>query len=293
MANYSQKIFIIAAARSGSKLLRDLIAEHPSVDAIPYDINYIWKCGNFEKSDELEPDSVSDSLARRIRKLVERQLSSTDGTVMLEKSVSNTLRIGYVKYLFPDAKFVHLYRDGRAVTLSALNCWNSSAVSSKNQSRARLLLKLSRFPYLHSFPYFFRAIREQLEYKLGLRQTLPVWGPVYAGIRKDQHTKSDIEVCALQWSRCVEKTLEGLDGLSEGGDYINVRYEDLVADPEVTLRRVLAFASLDASDQKLYKIAQVVSTDFREKWKEPQSRAQLEPVMEILLPGLRQLHYDV
>ena len=48
-------IFIIGAARSGTKFLRALLAESPSLVAVPYDISFVWRYGNEAHPDDCLP----------------------------------------------------------------------------------------------------------------------------------------------------------------------------------------------------------------------------------------------
>ena len=64
-------IILLGAARSGTKLLRDVIATHPNIGKVPYDINYIWRLGNeFIPHDELEPEQATPIVIQRIRKSI-------------------------------------------------------------------------------------------------------------------------------------------------------------------------------------------------------------------------------
>ena len=53
-------VIILGAARSGTKILRDTIAAHPSLVSIPYDISFVWKYGVYHiKHDELSPVDIT------------------------------------------------------------------------------------------------------------------------------------------------------------------------------------------------------------------------------------------
>jgi len=66
-------VFLIGAARSGTKFLRDTIAHSEDVAEVPYDINYVWRHGNETcPHDEIAPDDISDGTAAHIRRSIER-----------------------------------------------------------------------------------------------------------------------------------------------------------------------------------------------------------------------------
>jgi len=52
--NNVQVLFLIGAARSGTKLLRTILEQSDEIGVIPYDMNYIWKYGHYDiNHDEL------------------------------------------------------------------------------------------------------------------------------------------------------------------------------------------------------------------------------------------------
>ena len=53
-------IIIIGAARSGTKILRDVLAEASGVGCVPYDIGFVWRYGNQRvPHDVLDPATVT------------------------------------------------------------------------------------------------------------------------------------------------------------------------------------------------------------------------------------------
>ncbi|HVS10833.1 MAG TPA: sulfotransferase, partial [Planctomycetota bacterium] len=146
---------------------------------------------------------------------------------------------GYVRHLpllaalFPEARIVHLIRDGRDVALSALE-W---ATPSKGPGR------------------------------------LPLW------------SEDPIAVCALWWRERVEAGRR--EGRSLGPDrYLEVRYEDLVAEPERELARVTCFLGLDAAPEMLAfnrgKVRLEPALSAKKAWRSPMPglrdwRRQMDP----------------
>jgi hypothetical protein len=48
-------VFVIGAARSGTKFLRDVIGASPYAAVVPYDVNYVWRGGNEGFPDDALP----------------------------------------------------------------------------------------------------------------------------------------------------------------------------------------------------------------------------------------------
>ena len=61
--------FLIGAARSGTKFLRNCFSVSDEIEIVPYDIGYVWRYGNEKIShDELKPSDLDNKLKFWIRK---------------------------------------------------------------------------------------------------------------------------------------------------------------------------------------------------------------------------------
>ena len=121
MALNYHPVIIIGAGRSGTNMLRDLLTSAPGVETWPCDeINYIWRHGNLtEPSDEFSPLMATENVNSFIRNKFDKLFRLKDCSYIVEKTCANSLRVGFVSKVFPDAKFIHLIRDGRDVVASA------------------------------------------------------------------------------------------------------------------------------------------------------------------------------
>ena len=119
-------IIIVAAGRSGSKLLRGILASHWDAICFPREINYIWRHGNLDfPTDELQPENARPEVVQYIRKRFDKVRSGQGKQRVIEKTCANSLRVDFVHTIFPEAYFVHLVRDGRAVAESARRRWRA------------------------------------------------------------------------------------------------------------------------------------------------------------------------
>ena len=196
----------------------------PRICAVPYDVNYIWRYGAATGSDDvLTPEGLDPRRSGFIRTAIARQARLKPGGILLEKTVSNSLRVPFVDAIFPEARYIHLVRDGRDVATSAMKEWVSPP------DYGRLLNKLWRIP-VASIPYLFWYARKSvLSRRRSAGARVAVWGPRYPGIEADVKTRSLAEVCALQWQKSVEHALADLARLP--ADRVHtIRYEDLVAE---------------------------------------------------------------
>jgi hypothetical protein len=277
-ANY-QPVFVIGAARSGTKLLRDVIASHPAVDSVPYDINFIWRLGNETvPHDELTPEDVTPTVARRIRS----RLGSyhRGAPLLIEKTVSNCLRVPFVDAIFPGAKYLFLFRDGYDVVESAYRQWVAPP------DWKYILGKASSFPIVD-------APRYALKYAASLaRKVGPVvrrkgtWGPRYKEIDQDVAARDLIEVCAIQWSRSTEKAYASLQVLDKSRA-MKVNYEDFVNRPKPHLIEIAGFLGVDPEAYLKGDVLDRISTNNIGKgW------SQLSPAQRAIVTQLIQCQQD-
>ena len=278
--------FILGAARSGTKLLRDLLACSDEIATIPYDVGYVWLQGNeFFTSDELTPEMASDRIRRKIRKTLPTLVakgSSPEAKILLEKSVPNALRAGFLHAVYPEARFIHLVRDGRAVTESAYRQWKAPA------EREYLLKKLKYFP-LSNYRYAAWYLLNMLKGRFGSGRGQHIWGPRYSGIEEDLRRDTLELVCARQWRRCVEASREQTRAF-DSDRVLEIRYEDFVDSPEV-LREVCRFLRLDNPDPVLEAYFRRVTPENLDKWKAWSAQVDFDAVMREIEPLLRELGY--
>lgn len=242
-----QPVVVLGAARSGTKLLRSIIAAAPEYSEVPHDVNYIWRYAALATPDDvIKSWSANDRKRAFIHKQLCRSagLGREDERSFVEKTVSNTLRLPFVHRILPDAKYVHLIRDGLEVTESAMRCWQEPP------DYRRLLSKLRAFPWLSCGGYVTAYARTLLKQAVSHNQRLPSWGPRYAGIDEDVKQESLAYVCARQWRECVEMVLGDQHVVSEA-NWIEIRYEDLVNDPSAIARRLADFVGTKCRDRMI------------------------------------------
>lgn len=197
--------------------MRDTIAVSHDVAAVPFDINYVWRHGNEQcPHDELTADHIDAKTANHIRGTVQRLAMkgrSTPAPIILEKTVSNTLRMDMIRRVFPEAEFIRLERNGLDVVESSFRQWTLPV------DRSYLLNKIRYFP-LREWRYGLWFVKNVVS---GTNDP-PIWGPRYEGIEADLTSLSVAETCAIQWRKSVMSSR-----LSSADDTISIRYEDLGA----------------------------------------------------------------
>ncbi|MFM1882504.1 MAG: hypothetical protein RJA05_913 [Planctomycetota bacterium] len=213
----SEPIIVIGAARSGTKWVRSLLASTGTFRVVPYDVNYIWRSGQHALPHDVLSPEVDGQQISKIRSLLDRvALPSPQGPgqPMLEKTVSNALRVPFVRRVFPEARFVEIVRDGREAIASTFEQWG------RPMERWYGLQKVLAVPPA-CWPYLIQlGLR-----RTGVARTSRSWGVRYEGIDDDLLRRTLPEVCAMQWASCIRGG-RNLLGLPES-TFIRIRYEEL------------------------------------------------------------------
>jgi hypothetical protein len=281
-----QPVVIIGAGRSGTNMLRDLLIQLPGFGTWPCDeINYIWRHGNIrEDTDEFGTNLATVPVQIYIRhafsKLAQRQFLS----YIVEKTCANSLRVEFVHRVFPNAWFIHLVRDGRDVVNSAQKRWTAPL-------DLPYLLQKARFVPVTDLPYYSSRYLSNRIYRLFSRERrVAFWGPCFTGMTEMLQYHSLVEVCAMQWQRCVSKAEQGFR-LIDTVRVHQLRYEDIVTHPESELRRLGAFLDVDISEQKIRELAQHVSPKSIGNWKKELDQKTLSLILPLMCETLEQYGY--
>ncbi|MEZ8086778.1 sulfotransferase [Vibrio sp. 1S139] len=277
-------IILIGAGRSGTKFLRSILSASDNVSSIPYDVGYVWRYGNESyHSDELKPEHLNDNIRSYIRKTLPSLVRNNGhlSKYFVEKSVPNSLRVKFIHKVYPDAKFVFLIRDGRAVTESSIRLWKAPS------DKKYLVKKLRYFPW-RNYRYAFWYIGNILQGMVNKRGQ-NIWGPRYDNIEVDSKKLPMEVVCARQWRKCVE--LAHVDLLSIPKEQvIQVKYEDFMKSSS-ELERICRFLKIPDADNVIQKFENTVEINNLDKWRENLTGNSLHLVEEEINSTLSKFGY--
>lgn len=278
---FDRPVFILAAPRSGSTLLRELLDKHPDLSAWPREAHPAFASARahvVEDGHRWEPEVADEALRRTLSRelylgmLVKRReagLSVSPGqrlalrpVRLLEKTPANILRVGALARLYPQARFVFLHRDAPASIGSLMEAWETPTGAH------------ARF-FVNGEP------------KTWMMLAAPGWVQLAEA--------SPAEKSAFQWRVAAQYALDDL-GDVPAARVVQVSYEDLVADPTTHLLRVLDHCEL-RPDPAVLAMATVVGSTGRtslsiprpEKWRE--RAAEIEPQLPALADLRRRLGY--
>jgi hypothetical protein len=292
-------VFVIGTGRSGLSPLMDLVAYHPAF-AWPSQYTDRWpsiaRLSALSRVVEVPPFTSRLKFTRGVPTHAEtyrlwnrcfpgfaepyRDLVAGDVTSYAEKrfhgavagivreqrkprfiaEYSGWSRIAFLKRIFPDAMFVHIVRDGRAVAHSFTNVdwWDGWAGVHRwriGMPDTAVLDKLER--YDHSF----------------------------------------LAIAAVYWKTLVANITERGSELPDG-DFLVIRYEDLVAEPEKEARRVVEFVGLDPGDPRFQRhlgTVRIVDANVQAMrippWREAFDDEQLQMFEDVAGPELALFGY--
>ncbi len=264
-------IFVIGAPRSGTSLLFAILRSSSRLAHWPGEAHEVWEAHyhpalrNWD-SNVLDASDVTEQAAAYIK----RQFLLIAGSRrrLIDKTPRNALRCAFIEALWPDARYVFLQRDGRDNVNSLINAWRTPRY------------RTYRLPEPHSIP--------------GVD---PAWWKfvLYPGWRADASGPLEV-VCAKQWATCNEHALAATKTIDRGR-WIEVRYEDLVADPASSIGRVMERLELPYEDGVRRRAEATTTTPInvvtppeRGKWRKENPGA-IESVLPLLAPTMEALGY--
>lgn len=293
-------IFIVGCHRSGTTILYDTLAKHPDLTYFtnasallpktPIFSNWFAKGligdAKIERfvQDGLDvcPSSPSegiriwelyaDSLASHywdenyentemelyLKKTIKKHLKYFEASRFINKNPDNSTRIRYLNKLFPDAYFIHIIRDGRAVCQSLLKFRKAAAD-------------------------FFGVDHRHA--------TSGVKGEKWHEI-KQLWDSNPIQSIGLLWLDVME-TLERDQEFISSDRYLEIRYEDFVAEPFSYLQRLIQFCGLswnqEVENQFQVAASQINLGSRNNVWKEKLTSQDIETLMAII--GTKMLKY--
>ena len=121
--DYPKKsVFIVGCPRSGTSIFSTMLAVNPNIANLSEAI-YIWEPRDINhKRDHLKMVSdVTESDMARIRGAFGLYQRIKGKPCFVNKNPRSSVRIGFIQKIFPEAYFIHIVRDGRAVVNSIMN----------------------------------------------------------------------------------------------------------------------------------------------------------------------------
>ncbi len=289
MPKLNKPVFIIGTGRCGSTIFHRMMAHHPHLAWLsrytatapaklnrsrrammaldspmpgrltrklvyPVEAYSFWERvspGFSEPCRDLRAADVTPPVRARLQKTLPRLLTRRRQRLLIK--ITGWPRVGFLKEVFPDAKFIHVYRDGRAVvnSLLAVPWWSGW----RGPSNWR-------------------------------------WGKLSAGQREKwrRHRRSFVALAAIEWEILMTAHAQAQKAVP-AEDYMEIRYEALCAAPQDALRQAADFCELPWTDDFQAATARFSLKNTNYKWQKDLTAAQQQILNDCLADSLHQYEY--
>jgi hypothetical protein len=220
-----------------------------------YGFWYSHAYGFAEPGRDLVADDVTPRVRRQLHTAFGRMLSRRRNRILIK--LTGWSRIGYLNEIFPDARFIHIVRDGRAVASS----------------------------YLHINEWQWRGWYGPYSWRYGplSPEDQAAW---------EASGRSFAALAGIQWrihTRAIDSARAGVDPAR----FLQVRYEDFCEAPLEACRRVVEFSELERSPAFERHVTASRIPDMSTRYRKDLSVAQQRLLTDLLRDDLRKYGYDV
>ncbi|MDX2272693.1 MAG: sulfotransferase [Cyanobacteriota bacterium] len=235
----------------------------PFTYATPNEGIRIWEFCAPEGGDYcLDETYDNPDMEKYLKYTIRKHLKYFSGKRFINKNPDNSVRIRYLNKLFPDAYFINIIRDGRAVCSS--------------------LLKVRQIAEQFFGPDHRHA-------KSGVK--VKAWADIEAAWESDP-----ISSIGMLWREVVE-TVERDRQVISPDRYLELRYEDFVTEPLAYLQKIANFSQLtwDPHIETIFqKEASKLKMDGRnDAWKKRLSSDDVERLLAIIGPKMQAYGYTL
>ncbi|MDM8530382.1 sulfotransferase [Anaerolineales bacterium HSG25] len=286
----TKPIFIVGTGRCGSTIFHQIFAHHPQVawltrycDLYPHrpHRNYIamrlldlplpsryvrkliypteaynfwdYHCMGFsEPFRDLVKEDVTVKTKQHVNKIMAAMLTEKRNRLLIK--ITGWPRLSFLKEIFPEAKFIHVYRDGRAVVNSLLNVRWWSGWHGPEQWR---------------------------------------WGSMTPTQQEkwEQYDKSFVALAGIEWEILMDAQ-EQAKQMIPAEDLLEIRYEDFCRHPLENFKQTMAFSDLAWTPEfeTTVRQFQIKSADY--KWRKQLSVHQQNLLNDCLVDSLAHYGYE-
>jgi len=300
--NAYRTAFIVGCQRSGTTILGDILQAHAGVAYI-YEPYYIWYFHAKDIStDYISLKDIGTKETLWIRKQFRIFCSKMGKTLVIDKSPEHSFNLPFVYSVFPNAKFIHIFRDGRDVVLSIKKEWEKRRNVVEKRSFSRLFRIAGAMLRRQPLWYFrFLAVWYEMKTNLSLTPTNFLnkakwqggvgWGPRFRGWQEILRSEPLIRFNAYQWLKCIEQIQHDLPQIPEE-NVLELRYEELISEDWLHLiKRILEFLELPFNDSFVQAMPKIM-TGNTQKWQNELTEKEINEIGPLLSDKLIELGYE-
>jgi hypothetical protein len=240
-----------AVTAVGNPLLRPLLGGKVQ----PGECYRFWSKHSYGFSEPCR-DLIGSDLTARVKKqlhaVFESMLTPVRDRLLIK--ITGWPRIGWLNELFPDARFIHILRDGRAVANSLLHV------------------------------NFWRGWYGPQGWRAGLLspEDQATW---------ESYDRSFVALAGLEW-RIQMRAMEAARRDLDPDRFLEVKYESFCAQPLETCRRIMDFAELSESAEFERQVKSASIRDMSNRWRDDLTIPQQKLLDELLHKDLLRLGYE-
>lgn len=216
-------------------------------------------------------------LADHYRFLFEWLADYAGKEIWIERSGGSLAMVRSLYKMYPDARYIHVFRDGRDVALS-INNHPSMRLFAHNWLRMRKFgINLLRPPF-----------------ELGTNKLIAWLEPFVAPFANLEHqlaTPLEPDEIGAFWSALIEVGHENLAKIP-AAQRMDIRYEDVLADPPTVLREFIRFVDPGLIDEDWIARAAQIPTAGRSDWQSLPA-GERNRLVKACEPGLELLGYQM
>jgi len=304
-SNHSLYVFIVGSPRSGTTIMGEILDKHPQISQW-YEPYFVWdRFFRMAPHDERSAEDATIRVKEQIFRDFKKYRKNKKCMVLIDKSPRNSLKIPFILKIFPNARFIHLLRDGRDVTLSINKEWHRRRIIANDPEQGgqfnhlkalRVLMNfLNRQTFLEdklralwfeTHGHFLNKSRQlnriRWEGEIG-------WGPRFKNWQKVYAETSLLQFNAHQWTACI-KRIQFDWSLVQQQNRLTLRYEDLITNPKKKINELIEFIGITCSKDFIESLPLLKAKNYN-KWKNEFTSGQLESIYSILTPQLLTLGY--
>src|SRR5690606_215526 len=121
---------------------------------------------------------------------------------------------------------------------------------------------------------------------------LSFWGPIYPGMMDDLRSRPLIEVCGIQWRKCVEIANTDLAKTDKRRVH-RMTYENSVRNSIDEMKKVMAFIGVDISDDVISRSVKKVSPKSIGNFGKYLTNKELEELEAVVKPTMETVYQSI
>ena len=292
----SDYIFIVGSPRSGTTLTGKILNSHPDIATwfVPY---FMWeKPFRHNIDDVLTEKDATPKVIQYIRESFRYFKHKTGAKYVIDQSPRNSLRISFIRKIFPEAKFIHVIREPKDAILSIKKEWQKRIDIYHSDHTGRLSERIRNIwkpfqdlvglqPVLRHkikavlFELYGFSLNAEQQYNRKRWNGKVGWGPRFQGWSEKIEALTLLEFNACQWKACVSDIIEHLPEDPE--KTMLLKYETLLGHPQNEIARLLSFIDINFRFEELVNSPHLMRENYN-KWRKALRPDEVEAIHSIL-----------